>query len=1386
MEETSFGRYRLQQLLGRGGMGEVWRAHDTETDRVVALKVLPAQWAEDEMFQQRFRREAHAAARINEPHVVPIHGYGEIDDRLYVEMRLIEGQDLHSVLRHGPLIPARAVAIIEQIAMALDAVHQCGMVHRDVKPSNILIARYDFAYLIDFGIARAANETNLTGAGHVVGTMQYMAPERFRNNDVDARADVYALACVLAECLTGAVPFPGEDAEQQLMAHLTAPPPRPSKLNSAVPAAFDAVIAKGMAKDPDLRYQNPLELSSAARAAVNGAVDAPGVFGDGLVVGSSSPAISPTLSATMPAEVTAGGSLTADAAADTAAADESSEFTGAGIDELLERAVSALSSTDSGFGGGSGDAAVQSEPSDGDADDLWPSQTGSGEIRRLTLVSADLIDSAHLGMQVEPETHRMLVRRYRDQVRQIARRYEGHLSSARGAGLLVVFGYPQAHEDDVYRAVQAGLDITREVAVLSKQAQRRFNTAIDVRVGVHRGAVYIDETFDDDYGVTGTLAAQLSALAPTGGVAVTASVQPLIREAFDTHIMPSARLRVADEVIGVFRVSGERTSSTETPQGPLVGRDHELSRLTKNWARARAGTLTAPAVVLRGEAGIGKSRLAAAATEIVRHDQGRIVELVGSPLHADVGLHPMRTLLERRCGIGRLTEPDERLQRLRAEIQAQGLDAEDDVALLAPVLGIDAQHGYTPVQAEGHKLQELIAAALTRYVLACFGGEPGLLLAEDAHWFDPSTLELLGVLLGRTDGRLLVVVTGREGGWLTEQWPAKVFDLLPLSDEECDELTLALNPAISPKDCAKVRARCGGVPFFVEQVVVGLGSTTTNSTGQVPDSLYEPLFARLLAIPNVVPVVAAAAIIGRHVDRDLLVAVVPLSEDEVDDVLDELEDVNILQPQSTNGWRFRHDLMREAAAELAPISMRRTLHAKIAEAMTNSAAGEPDWRQVAAHHEQAEQHAQAAAAYQKASTQARRRGALDEARTSLTHALTQLELCPPSYQRDRLEIGPRLQRWFLASAAEGYQSPAVTADVERCLQLIGGDLTEDQLFGTLFAVCSYYINKADLHRAAQLAAALRAAASDQWQWWSPAIECIHGMIAFFRGEYSEARSYFEKASVGFADEDQRDMDELWFIPHDAVALAYEHLAVYHVLHGDVAAAAANITRAMERADQLSFPSGPYNHVYAIDIDIWVQTEASQFDHASSLTADMIEKAQRYGFDFWQMFGQSVRSRVDADNLLRSGDADTDALLAQIDTVRQHTDFWRSVGLYAYQTHYDCIIGQLLSAVGRHDEARERLDAALTLSEETGMRFFDAEILRARARTHSDLTAKTADIDAAIKLAREQDAPLFEVRAALDAFEVDGRHARANLVDAVGRFASDCSLPEVVQARALLG
>ena len=246
-----------------------------------------------------------------------------------------------------------------------------------------------------------------------------------------------------------------------------------------------------------------------------------------------------------------------------------------------------------------------------------------GEIRRLTIFFADLVDSTVLSTRVEPETYRLLVGRYREQVQRSWTATRGISAPPRVTGCWRCSVIPIAHEDDVRRAVQAGLEITREVARLSEQAKRRFGIEINVRVGVHRGLVYLDTAQDDVYGLAANLAARVSGLAPPGAVVVSDAVETLIRNDFELESRPPALVKGVEEPITHLPRGGRaRAGRPGSGRGPLVGRDRELAWLEKCWARAQAGTLTTPGVVFRGEPGIGKSRLAAAAAELVEALRG--------------------------------------------------------------------------------------------------------------------------------------------------------------------------------------------------------------------------------------------------------------------------------------------------------------------------------------------------------------------------------------------------------------------------------------------------------------------------------------------------------------------------------------------------------------------------------------------------------------------------------------------------------------------------------------------------------------------------------------------------------------------------------------------
>jgi serine/threonine protein kinase len=268
---TRFGPYDLNALIGVGGMGEVYRAYDTVKERTVAVKVLRAEMAADPSYQERFRRESRVAARLQEPHVIPVHDFGDIDGVLYIDMRLVEGGSLKDELRvNGPMEPGRTTRIISQVAAALDAAHADDLVHRDIKPENVLLTPDDFAYLVDFGIAHGGGDASMTVTGLIIGSCAYMSAERFSGGQVGPSADVYSLTCLLYEMLTGRPPFETGDLRQLMTAHMFSPPPRPSIMRRGIPRAFDDVIAKGMAKKPGERFASAGEMAKAATAALSG------------------------------------------------------------------------------------------------------------------------------------------------------------------------------------------------------------------------------------------------------------------------------------------------------------------------------------------------------------------------------------------------------------------------------------------------------------------------------------------------------------------------------------------------------------------------------------------------------------------------------------------------------------------------------------------------------------------------------------------------------------------------------------------------------------------------------------------------------------------------------------------------------------------------------------------------------------------------------------------------------------------------------------------------------------------------------------------------------------------------------------------------------------
>ena len=1056
-----------------------------------------------------------------------------------------------------------------------------------------------------------------------------------------------------------------------------------------------------------------------------------------------------------------------------------------GVDELLDRALRALAAGQRATANRLAEQVLAVDRHNVDAEDLLAAPADPGEIRRITILFADLVDSTALSTRIELETYRTVVGRYREEVLRVIEQYGGHLGTTKGDGLLAVFGHPEAHEDDVHRAVQAGLDITREVAILSTRVRRRFGFDIDVRVGIHRGIAYLDTAQDDVYGFAANLAARMCSLAEPGTVAVSEAVEQLVRTRFELKAQLPKAVKGVDQPVRYFLVVAER-DVTRTPVGPLVGRDREITYLQEAWAQASVGELQTTGVAFIGEAGIGKSRLAWSAAEMAEQSHGVILQLIGSPFYTDVGLRPVRRLVERRCGIGRTSQPEERLRHLRRELEECSLDPASTLPLLAPVLGIGPETGYSAVAAEGRKLYQQITVAVHEYLRACSRDAPSLILVEDMHWFDEDTFDVVSSLLGGDlGGHVLVVMTNRARMSLPDDAKVQVFELQPLGDDEADQLITALHPAVRADQQRAIRQRCVGIPLYIEEVVAKLKeqpSDASNSHG-VPDSLYEALFARLRSSPSAVQVVEAAAIIGSRIERALLLSVLDMPEAEVDAVIAELVNARVLEPLAQQSFRFRHELLREVAEELSPPTLRRSLHSRIADGLA-AAQGNPDWPLIAHHYERAERFSEATSAYAAASANARLRGALREALTYLTHAISQAERAPSGGERDRYEIALRLGRAFLAQAAEGVASQNAAADFERCLALCSSDLADDDLFSTVMSLYPYYTMRADLDRAERLVESVRAQLTGPRECFLPINEFGLGMLAWYRGEFGYAHQKLEVAAATLTDACTHDLEAMLFMPNDATAGLYTHLALARYIDGDLAGVAAELGRAEQRCAEIPFPKGVFSLAYARQMEILIRLEAGQLQRAAETAVELITLGEQHGFDFWALVGTAQQATVAAVSAL-ADNADRATLEPHIAALTAFVEMSRSMNTISLITFYDAILARLLIASGELPKARERLHIGLELAEQTRMHFYDAELLRLRAQTSDDLQARRADLQTAFQLAQRQHAPIFQLRAATDLFKLDGAPARDKLSDALSLFPDGTSWPEVASARTML-
>jgi class 3 adenylate cyclase len=1081
--------------------------------------------------------------------------------------------------------------------------------------------------------------------------------------------------------------------------------------------------------------------------------------------------------------------------------------TEATIEELLHRAVDAANRGDIVTMQRLAGEVLAEDATNAEADELMTSPVGGrGELRRTSIMFCDLVGSTELSGRQDPERYRGLIRRYKDECLAIIEaRYDGHLVGAKGDGLLALFGIPRAHGNDVERAIRAGLDIVDAVHELSAATEQAVGEALDVRVAVHRGMVYVDLEDDDVYGLAVNVAARLEGLADPGTVVVSEAVRALAESRFELEAMSAQPVKGVDEPLQPYRVHGERPlPRAPRPGSTVVGRAAELGRLGELWNAVREGRGDGPrAVLLRGEAGIGKTCLAAVLADRARADGGTVVEISGSSFHVDTGFHPVRSLMERRSELSADDDAAERLEHVRRELTTLRLDAERLVPLLAPVLGVQPAAGYAPAESDARKLHEEVSGAAEEYVTACLAPGPAVLVADDVQWFDESTRALLQRVTAHTPTPLLVVMTARPEAKV----PAgvEVLEIGPLSPLESRVLLDVLGAGTGDLDAAELRVlveRGDGVPLYLEELARAAVATLLErdadgdaspaspgaAHGPVPDVLYELLVALLDARPEVTPVAAAAATIGHELDHALLAEVLEISEAELAPSIQVLLDEQILALDSADRSRFRHGLLRDVAYELQPPSQRRQLHARIGDALVRRHAANEvvDWAIVAHHFEQAGRRKAAAEAYEHAADDARRRGALDEARRDLGTAIESIEGLPPGPARDLREVELRLRRGFLAASTEGNSSASAAADYGRCLQLTGVDAAGEEMFRTLIVVWAYFVGRGELDRAHQVLGVLRPVLTGEREFWTTFNTAGFGMLDWFGGRFDRASHQLEEAG---AEVDlvgrEEEVESSWLNPMDPKVSIHTHLALARFVRGDFAGADHQLDEAARGAAALPFPQGPFSTSYLLSFMGWMRLEAGDYDEADAVVARLTALAEQHGFDSWTLVAVTENTTAQA---LRARDADAPdpgALAGHAAMMEGFIAAWSQFDLKLMLPFYWTSLGTVVAAMGDTDAARSHYASSLALAESTGMHFYDAETRRRASRLATDPGDARDGLLDAIATARTQGAHLFELRAALDLYRLDPDAFETDLDAATGRFGRDIACRDVVAARAAL-
>lgn len=1042
------------------------------------------------------------------------------------------------------------------------------------------------------------------------------------------------------------------------------------------------------------------------------------------------------------------------------------------------------------------------------------------ERRQLTVMFCDIVDSSSLSEKLDPEDLREVIRGYQETCNKIIRRFEGHIAQYLGDGLLVYFGYPQAHEDDAQRAARTGLGIVEAVSRQNPSLQEQYKVELSVRVGIHTGLVVTGEVGEGStrenlaIGETPNIAARIQGEAEPNTVVVSAATYQLIEGFFACHELENLVLKGFSQPMDVCQIDQVSTARIRldpltTGLTPIVGREQETGLLFERWQRINEGM--GQVVLLSGDAGIGKSRLVKVLEEhVAQNPQAWLTPCQCSAYHQNSALYPVIDLLERfvlkfEPGDG----PTEKLSRLEGFLVQYGFALPEVVPVFCDLLSVPLDQKYPPSILSPERQKQLIFETMLGVLLEVASRQPLLLVMEDLHWADPSTLEFLNLLVDQiATARIFALFTFRPN--FIPPWGPRAYlttlMLHRLTQKKSVDMVrhIAGGKALPAEVLEQILIKTDGVPLFVEELtkmVLESGLLEEEAeeytlTGRffplnIPVTLQDSLMARLDRLTSAKELVQKCAILGREFTSEMLLAIQTRGEQMLQQGLTQLVESELLYqrgvfPKAT--FIFKHALIQEAAYQSMLKNTRRRYHQSIAEVLVKQfpelAAAQPEI--IAHHYSEAGLRMEAISYWQQAGQHAVERFANKEAIAHLSKGLELLEDQPENPEHTRQELMLQLALVPPLSSLKGFAAPEVEAAYSRAFKLCQQGGGTQLQFPALWGLWHFYVLRSELPKAETLAEQLLSLPQTAKD---PSFLCdayrARGETFLWSGEFSHARTYFEK---GIDLTDARQQHSYIAESPEVACRFLSAIALWFLGYPDQALLRSQ--DAVTLAKELSHPfSLSAAHHFASWLHLLRQEGDATLEHAEAAMAIAAEE----DFVFFIAFDTIM---------LGWALAEQGRLKEGISQLRKGLAAYRATGAKALVLQWMVVLANLYGKVGQVENGLAVLADAQTLADKNkGERYYIAEMLRVKGQLLmqgvKDKMREAADFNEAetlflraIKLAQQQVAKSLELRAATSLsrlWQSQGKKAEAfELLSKIySWFEEGFGTPDLIAAKTLL-